>query len=94
MSSPGYYKDVGYLERGTVGLGMGLARLAAIVFYLAVVVSSFLIIYEGLYMRDEYKDGKDITGRLENTYVYAVILAVSIGLSIISMLWDWATSRR
>ena len=84
--------DVGMVERGVVGTGMGLVRMMAILFYLAVVVSSILIIWEGMNMKGELEDGKSIKERVDRTNTYSVILAVSLGLRVLSSLWDWSTS--
>jgi hypothetical protein len=87
-----FSSDVGMVERGVTGTGMGLVRMMAILFYLAVVISSVLIIWEGMNMKGELEDGKNIKERVDRSYTYSVILAVSLGLSVLSSLWDWSTS--
>ena len=86
--------DVGMVGRGAYGAGMGLVRIMAVLFYLAVVVSSVLIIFDGYQLKGEFKDGKDIKVRVDRIYNYSVVLAIALGLSVLTLLWDWSTGSR
>jgi hypothetical protein len=85
-------RDVGMVGRDVAGAGLGLVRIMAILFFLAVLISSILIIWEGLNLKPELKDGKDIDGRADRIYTYSIILAVALGLNVLTLLWDWSTS--
>jgi hypothetical protein len=88
-------RDGGMVGSGVGRAGLGLVRIMAIIFFLVFALASILIIWEGLHLQSEYKEnqsGENVSGRIDRIYTYSIILAIALGLNILTLLWDWSTS--